>query len=1497
MRRFKWLMIISLILMMATVNAYANIDVSMQSDVAQPVVGTQFTVTAYCQGPETVAAMSLKFNFDSTMIQAVSVTDIKGGFTVPDATAIANANGGGNVLTFSFASISSPWTFTGNEAVASVTFVALNTPGNTTIDPTNTTIQDNTPPPGGPISVVGTLTGVTVTIKLGPDTIGPVVTPAPLPLSTNTILEGQAGVTVSGTITDGQSNVDSYQWARSTSNTTPPATGTDVDVNPNANPHNFTQDVNSASIPAGEYYFWVRGKDDSTDTPGGNWGPWQVSDKLTVNANQGPVTTNVTTTPASVVQGGTFQVDATITDPDTSHTDDVTAAEYYVGTTPPTDGSAPDFPAFAPGNSVNVSAPGVDSSSLSVGSHDVWVRGQDEHGMWGAWVKAATPLTVTACDVTAAFSYTPTSVETGQTVTFQNDSTETGAGPYTYDWDLNGDGTYEITGVGKVNQNSTYNTTGTVTVKLRAHGSAGCSTETSHDVVVNCNVQPDFSADKTEIIVEDTVNFTNDSTGSGAAAATYDWDFGDGNTTNGAAFTDVINNQYMTVGSFDVNLTAHGTGCDPVHGPLTIEVLPCDAQADFDAPLINTADSGLATVQFTDRSTFTGAATPNWVWDFGDGSPVDNTQNPSHDYAPGRYTVTLTVTGSTGCTTTKQMEIFVNDPACTVDASFDADKTTIEIGDTVTFTDTSAGTITSWYWNFGDGNTSTIQNPTNTYNQVGSFPVVLGAGDGSCTDYTNDATIVVKCDVIAAFTASSTVVVGTPVTFTNTSTGTGAATATWLWDFDSAANPGTDMSLEKNPTHTFNTVGTYTVRLTATSTVSGCITEATKVITVTSEGGNTGPGGVPTPPKPSAKFDVDPGSGNAPLKTNITDNSKIMAGYIVKWEFDFGDGTSKTFTEKPDPFTHEYSSKGTYTITLKVTADNDENDSAQQTVTVGDASGPPVASFTAEPQQGEEPLNVKFTDTSTGDINSWAWNFGDGASSSDQNPTHTYTAAGTYTVTLEVTGPGGSDTATKTIVVNPDDVVSADFSFTTDALMAAFTDLSSGNIVTWAWDFGDGGSSSDQNPTHTYTAAGTYSVTLTVTDDDGDQANATKDVTVSVPSVNAQFAATPTSANVNDVISFTDQSTGNIQSRLWSFGDGTTSTDVNPTHAYTASGTYTVSLTVTGFDGTSDTETKTDYITINGGGSGGVEPPTPVSPSDGATEAPLKAQLCVDEMTGVESVTFQVSFNGSNFDEESLIWSWTGDAFCATLPELLLNPGTTYCWRALVKYTDGTVSGWSDIFCFTTVETDPDDQDGSGVPDNDEVSDADKKQYFPDITFGELAKAVHACSGGAIFAVEGGENVSNIPFLAAYCGDDPLPSGCDSMPWGMIGFKIGVANPGDTAKIVIHFSEAISGEATMFIYDTIKGLVGYDNAVFSDDMKSVTVTLTDGSSVDRDGLKNGVIVISYDGFCVKVTPTPGGGGSGDTCFIGTVAGSGIGLGLTALAGIASAVLVRRRRRK
>ncbi|HEX2897122.1 MAG TPA: PKD domain-containing protein, partial [candidate division Zixibacteria bacterium] len=163
-----------------------------------------------------------------------------------------------------------------------------------------------------------------------------------------------------------------------------------------------------------------------------------------------------------------------------------------------------------------------------------------------------------------------------------------------------------------------------------------------------------------------------------------------------------------------------------------------------------------------------------------------------------------------------------------------------------------------------------------------------------------------------------------------------------------------------------------------------------------------------------------------------------------------------------------------------------------------------VAAFTGSPTSGCAPLNVNFTDQSTGDITSWSWTFGDGGTSTAQSPSHSYAAAGNYTVSLTATGPGGSDGETKTNYVSVSGVPVSNFTGSPTSgqspLTVNFTDQTTGGATSWSWDFGDAGTSSAQNPSHVYASAGIYTVSLTASNTCGsDGETKTAYITVTAP--------------------------------------------------------------------------------------------------------------------------------------------------------------------------------------------------------------------------------------------------------------------------------------------------------------------------------------------------------------------------------------------------------------
>ena len=285
-----------------------------------------------------------------------------------------------------------------------------------------------------------------------------------------------------------------------------------------------------------------------------------------------------------------------------------------------------------------------------------------------------------------------------------------------------------------------------------------------------------------------------------------------------------------------------------------------------------------------------------------------------------------------------------------------------------------------------------------------------------------------------------------------------------------AGNYPTKMNVGNTTTHTLTTLvegSTYHFVVTA---YDGALVE--------SGPSNDAAGTVPYS-APVAQFTASSTLGVAPLALNFLNAS---TGTITSYAWTFGDGTTSTAANP----VKVYSAAGTYTVSLTVTGPGGNNTQTRTNyVTVTPPA--PVAQFTGTPTSGLGPLTASFTNTSTGNITSYAWAFGDGTTSTAANPVKVYSAAGTYTVSLTVTGPGGSNTQTRTnyITVTTAGAPVAQFTATTTwgtaRLTVPFTNTSTGNITSYAWNFGDGTTSTAANPTKVYSVPGTYTVRLTVT--------------------------------------------------------------------------------------------------------------------------------------------------------------------------------------------------------------------------------------------------------------------------------------------------------------------------------------------------------------------------------------------------------------------------------
>ncbi|MEZ6197424.1 MAG: PKD domain-containing protein [Planctomycetota bacterium] len=384
---------------------------------------------------------------------------------------------------------------------------------------------------------------------------------------------------------------------------------------------------------------------------------------------------------------------------------------------------------------------------------------------------------------------------------------------------------------------------------------------------------------------------------------------------------------------------------------------------------------------------------------------------------------------------------------------------------TVNFTPMTTGTVSTYFWAFGDGSVSTAMNPSHVYSATGTYDVSLSVTgpDGSDTMTKTGYVTVTSAPPVSDFTASVTS--GTaPLTVNFTAQTTGTVTS-YLWNFGDGG-----MSTQANPSHVYSSAGNYDVSLTVVGPTGSDSETKLSYITVISI------------PAPVADFSGTPTSGTSPLTVNFSD---LSTGSVTGWAWTFGDGGTST-AQNPS---HTYMASGTYTVGLTATGPGGSDLVTKVGYVTVSSIPAPTADFTGTPTTGTAPLNVSFTAIlGGGPTSSVLWNFGDGGLSTQTNPSHTYATPGIYDVTLTASGPGGSDLITKTGYVTVSmsgGAVTADFqASSTDVGIGAavnFTNLSGGGATSFFWDFGDGTTSTAASPSHTYLLGGNFTVSLTAT--------------------------------------------------------------------------------------------------------------------------------------------------------------------------------------------------------------------------------------------------------------------------------------------------------------------------------------------------------------------------------------------------------------------------------
>jgi len=646
----------------------------------------------------------------------------------------------------------------------------------------------------------------------------------------------------------------------------------------------------------------------------------------------------------------------------------------------------------------------------------------------------------------------------------------------------------------------------------------------------------------------------------------WEVDWGDGSAIqNGASLVppNFITHTYnATVDTFLLTFTETATGCT-VNGVVVMEEA---SNASIQVPVGGlTQACAPQTMDFINSSTNTSETTV-FTWDFGDGTPIETYdytnlgQVVSHTYQPGTVDceTVVTLTAENYCNTVQGGPSTATFNPIRI---WDLDDAGITPSDNVlcwpdnefTFTNTTErnclfqGNIFQRYeyWNFGDywglGYDSIIDwtpwpptfPQTIEYPAIGIYEVTLLDSNLCGIDGVTIQVEIVAPPAAAATVDNGTVCQGDVATFTNNSTG---GATNYQWDFGDGTPPV--ITGANTVDHAFNTAGTFTVELIAAvgGPANGCADTAYIPITVL--------------PAPMALIDLDQDQGCDVLDVNFLDAS---TGVINAWQWNFGNGTA--FNGQLPPI-QNYGSPGVYNVVLTVTSPNGCDNSDTEIITVHES---PMSNFLAQNVCiGSEGNFVDLSTFQAGDpIISWNWDLGDGNGSSDQNPSHQYGMAGNYTVELEVATANCQNVSAQLVTVEAAPMASFTQNEITGCspLEVGFTNTSVGGS-TYSWIFGGGGGSAAENPINTFNNFGSadsvYQVSLIAQNAFGCRDTATSAVTVN-PNAVAQFQAFYTPGCAPLPANFLNNSI-NADAYQWDFGDGTVTTDVNPSHLFENTG-------------------------------------------------------------------------------------------------------------------------------------------------------------------------------------------------------------------------------------------------------------------------------------------------------------------------------------------------------
>lgn len=728
-----------------------------------------------------------------------------------------------------------------------------------------------------------------------------------------------------------------------------------------------------------------------------------------------------------------------------------------------------------------------------------------------------------------------------------------------YSWDF-GDGS---TGSGS-NPVHTYNNALSPTITLTITNSNGCtaSKQISNIVDAAASLTANFSvSDRFLCTAPGALTVTNTSTGPGNL--TYKWDFGDGGTASGA---NPGPHNYTTKGVYKVKLTVTSDkGCTATKTSEDINV--ANFNTDLQLP---------ASICENSTTTFNAVNSPqpnNVTWSVDKGY-ISGYDTYASYYPAGAGTVKVTMTADYGtCQKTVTKDLVVKPVP---QADFMTDQQAIcDVPATVKLTDKSQG-ATSWSWNFGNGQSSTQQNPSVTYSSLGHYYIKLTASNASGCSSTAERYVYVQKPEVYAYASVSEGCEGLTPSFSSNVT-TGDAIVGYEWDF----GDGSPKSTEATPSHTYNKEGAYAVKLTYT-TANGC--KGTVNLYSYSA--------IRVYKKPKPDF-------SSPQAPQVCGNNwvhfKGTTDVGNSWSWDFGD----YYGDYMQNTAHSYREPGAYTVRLTVS-----NNSCSETIikTAYITAVNPFPRFTAQAVNCDNRTEISFDEQSIGNITSWKWNWGDGKENTYTTKTgtvkHKYDKTGVYMVKLTVSD--GTCTSSDSLRINV--YAPSPITITTDKTMLCGHETLNANITaiegtiyglySYLWISSDGTSPNWNNydyqkATFTNLKPGKDTIRVVAYNFQGcpDTSNG---VVVNVHGPVAKFLGPDMLECRGTELTFTDQtdvSKGKpIKTWSWDFGDGTPAkifTAPPFKYTYNKSGYFYSRLTVTDEDGCTSSSDGF-YLQVNG---------------------------------------------------------------------------------------------------------------------------------------------------------------------------------------------------------------------------------------------------------------------------------------------------------------------------